>query len=979
MRAIVGIVGAVTACSGGGAKPTTPPSTNPVIADSSGSAATPLGPAKAIERPALIAAPLANDPTRTTVHRLSNGMTVYISPDPQEPSVVAHIAVRAGGRHDPRQSTGLAHYLEHMLFKGTPQLGTLDYAKEKPHLDKIAKLNAELRAPGVDRDRVLVEIDQETQAAAAYAVPNDLDQLYLRMGLTGLNATTTVDATVYSVEVPRNRMAQWARVEAQRFAEPVWRLFWPELEAVYEEKNISLDEPADRVYDVMVKALFPEHGYGWGGSVLGEVEHLKSPAYQDMEAFFARYYTPANMAILLAGDVDTSVLPLLEKELGSLKRPPGDAVAPGTLTKLAQRTELAVPVPSDEGVVLAWPAVAATHPDALALELMDAVLFDGESGLLARDLLLTQRVASARSELTAFREAGYYELSADALEGQSHAELEKLVRGVVDKLQRGEVSEVEIATAVLTLDVHRQRQLETNQGRMEVMEASFITGESWPEAISRTSRMRALTKADVVRVAKQYLTKEYLVVKKVKQAVSPPKITKPRITPVKLDPSRQTVFAKSVLALPVTPITPVALVESKDYERAMLPTGELITVRNQRNGLFALTFEYELGRADDRFACFAAGILEVAGAGQRSADQVARRLHELGLAFDTECTKTQTTFTLSGVDRNLEAGMEIVREWLAAPVLDAATVKARVATTLTDRANALETPQTIQTAQVELARYGADSEWLVVPTSKQLQNTTPAQLKKLLAGYLHLTHRTAYFGPRAREAVAAAITLGDGKVASRPPRSVKFRKPNAVFATHQDTAQTQIAIAWPRVPSSDADRAHGSVFSEYVAQLLYQEIREARGLAYSVYGWYGASARAQDASGIYAFAGVQADKTHDALDAMIAALRMPIDEKRLETAREAIAQNYRSERIAPRSIAGTVYAWQDQGEKADPRAARIQRTLAVDQAGLEQWQKAALAQPVIIAVIGNKQQITAAKLAKLAPVTWVPVAKLFGY
>ncbi|MEO8702040.1 MAG: insulinase family protein [Kofleriaceae bacterium] len=974
MGRLIAIVAVAAACGGGKARPT------PIEPPLAGSDTPPADTRpKAVETPVLVPAPLAGDPTKTTIHRLSNGMTVYLCPDPQEPSVVAHIAVRAGGRHDPKQSTGLAHYLEHMLFKGTPQLGTLDYAKEKPYLDKIAKLYAELRTPGVDRDRVLHDIDAETQNAAAYAIPNEMDQLYARMGLTNLNANTSSDATIYSVEVPRNRLAQWARVEAQRFANPVWRLFWPELEAVYEEKNISLDSPEDRVDDAMVKALFPSHGYGWGGSVLGEVEHLKSPAYQDMEAFFARYYTPGNMAILLAGDVDASVLPLLEKELGALKRPPGDAVEPGELTALAQRTELAVPVPSDEGVTLAWPAVAATHPDALALELMDAIVLDGESGMLARELLLTQKVASARASVTAFREAGYYELAADALDGQTHAELENLLLALVDKLQRGDFTEADLATAILTTDVQRQRQLETNQGRMEALEAAFITGESWTNAVTRIERLRALTKADVVRVAKQYLTKNYVLVKKVKQTVSPPKITKPGITPVKLEPSRQTAFAKSILAMPTQPIEPRALVETKDYERAQLPTGELIGVRNQRNGLFALTFEYDVGRADDRLTCLATSMLEVSGAGKRSAEEVARRLHELGLAFDVDCTKTRTTITLSGVDKNLEAGMAIARDALGAPVFDAATLKARIATVLTERANSIETPQTIQTAQAAFARYGADSDFLVVATNRQLQATTPAMLQKLLGRYLHLSHRTSYFGPRPMNAVLAAVTLGDGSIVTKPRRPIKHRKPGVAFATHQDTAQTQIVVAWPLAPTVDAARAAGAVFSEYAALLLYQEVREARGLAYSVSGYYETSPRSVDDAAVSAYAGVQADKVHDALDAMLAALRMPIDDKRLETARETIAQNYRSERIAPRAVAATVYAWQDQGEKSDPRAARVQRTLAVDAPALAQWLKTTLAQSAIVAVIGNKRAISDAKLKAIAPVTWVPIPKLFGY
>jgi predicted Zn-dependent peptidase len=972
---LLSIAVAVAACSGPGKQTTAP---GPEPAGSASGAGVVEGTPKAIETPALVATPLPNDPTKTTIHRLSNGMTVYLSPDSETPSIVIHLAVRAGGRHDPKQSTGLAHYLEHMLFKGTSTLGTLDFAKEKPHLEKIAALYGELRKPGSERERVLADIDAETQNAAGYAVPNELDQLYSRMGITELNAYTFNDATVYTVEVPKNRLAQWARVEAQRFIDPVFRLFWPELEAVYEEKNTALDDPAERVYEAFMKELFPRHGYGWGGSVLGEVEHLKSPAYQDMEAFFERYYTPGNMAILLAGDVDASVLPLLEKEFGAFKRPPGDAVDPGELVKLEKRTELEVPVPSDEGVLLVWPSVAATHPDALAIELMDRVVLDGEYGLLARELLITQKVASARSGASLFREAGCYELVADALDGQTHAELEQLLLGVVDKLQRGEFTDTDLATAVLTYEVESQQQLESNNGRMELMTQAFTLGEDWRDVVTKTERLRKISKAEIVRVAKQYLPKEYLVVKKVKRSTTPPKITKPGITPVKLDPSRQTVFAKSILAMPVNPIEPVMLVEGKDYERGTLPTGEVIAVKNKRNGLFALRFEYNFGRADDRLACLAINSLDLVGAGKRSAEDVARQLHELGVSLDTSCSKDETHIAIAGPDRNLEPALALLRERLVAPVFDDAAVKARIATVMTERANALATPDTIQTAQAQFARYGADSEHLVVPTNKQLQAAKPAQIKKLLGHYLRLTHRTAYFGPRAYKDVLAAVTFGDGKLATRL-RPRRYRKPNVAFATHQETAQTHISIVWPRKPTNDAERATGTLFSAYAGMLLYQEVREARGLAYSVFGSYHPGGRKIDDASVTTYAAVQADKTHDALAAILATLRQPVDDKRLEQSKETLAQNHRVERIAPRAIASVVYAWQDQGEKTDPRGARIHRTLAVDKPMLEQWLQAALAQPVIISLTGNRKQVDEAKLKPLAPLAWVPVNKLFGY
>ena len=932
---------------------------------------------RAIEAPPTLAAPLANDPTGTTIHRLSNGMTVYLSPDAQEPAIVAHIAVRAGSRHDPPHSTGLAHYLEHMVFKGTSQLGTLDYAKEKPHLDKIAALYADLRRPGADRDAILAAIDRETQASAAYAVPNELDQLYARIGITGLNAYTSDDATVYVARVPKNRVAQWARVEAARYADPVFRLFWPELEAVYEEKNRALDNPGRRVYETLQRALFPRHGYGTSSGI-GETEHLKNPAYQDMEAFFARYYTPQNMAILLAGDVDASVLPVLEQAFAGFRRPAGAAVEHGELTALAGRAEHTVLVPSVEGVVLAWQLVAATHPDRLALEVADLLLHDGTSGILSRELLLPQRVASAGSAPTFLREAGYYELSAAALEGQTHAQLEQLLLGLVGKLQRGEFTDAELGTAILHADLAFQRQLESNDGRMALLSDAFVNGEAWRDVVTRIERMRRVTRDDVMRVAKQYLGGNFLVVKRVKGAEAPPKITKPAITPVKLDPSRQSAFGRAILEMPVAPIEPVPVREGTDYRRGALRTGPLVTVPNPRNGLFAVRYDFDFGRRDDRLACLALELLRVSGAGGRTPEATARELHELGLVVDTTCGVDRSSLTLSGLDANLAKGVEIVRSYLLDASFDDKILKARVAATLTERANAVAAPQAVASAQLAFARYGADSDFLIVPTNAQLRAATPAQLRALLRRFMAQPHRTAYFGPRDHDAAAQAVVLGKGGP-KRARRPIVFRKPGAVFVTHQPTAQTHIHLTWPHGVMNDLDRAVGTLFSEYAGMLLYQEVREARGLAYTVRGYYLTGQRERDASSLYAYAGTQADKTHDALDAILETLRQPIDAARLVTAKEALAQAHRVARIPARSLAASVYLWEDQGEKADPRGPRTALALTVTAPLLEQWLAKALRSKVLVSITGDRKRLDDARLAALAPVTEVPVSKLFGY
>ena len=204
----------------------TPPAVTPLAEAEPAPAPNSAAIVAASNLPALLPAPLAGDAMGVTIHRLANGMTVYISTDREQPRISARIAVRAGSRNDPAESTGLAHYLEHMLFKGTGKLATLDIDKERPHLDRIAELYRELRATSAAdaRARILAELDAATQRSAAFAVPNEFVQLYASLGVTGVNAFTSNDQTVYIATVPSNRFAAWARVEAERFIDPQFRL-----------------------------------------------------------------------------------------------------------------------------------------------------------------------------------------------------------------------------------------------------------------------------------------------------------------------------------------------------------------------------------------------------------------------------------------------------------------------------------------------------------------------------------------------------------------------------------------------------------------------------------------------------------------------------------------------------------------------------------------------------------------------------------
>src|SRR5881394_1676501 len=266
----------------------------------------------------------SKDPMAVQIYELDNGLKVYLTENHETPRFEAQIAVRACSKNDPPESTGLAHYLEHMLFKGTTRIGTLDYEKEKPHLDRILELY-ERHFHETDpekRKAIYAEINRESQAAAQYEIPNEMDKLYKAMGEEGLNAHTYHEETVYQVNLPANRIEQWAMIESERFQHPVFRLFQPELEIVYEEKNRTLDNKEAVIEFAVNKLLFKKHPYGQQ-TTIGEVEHLKNPSLSNVLAFYKKYYVPGNMAIVISGDINTrDTIKLIDKYFSTSKAEP---------------------------------------------------------------------------------------------------------------------------------------------------------------------------------------------------------------------------------------------------------------------------------------------------------------------------------------------------------------------------------------------------------------------------------------------------------------------------------------------------------------------------------------------------------------------------------------------------------------------------------------------------------------------------------
>ena len=241
---------------------------------------------------------VSGDMMQTRIYTLDNGLRVYLSVNPEKPRIQTYIAVRTGSKNDPAETTGLAHYLEHLMFKGTKQFGTNNPTAEAPLLDQIEQRYEAYRklTDPAARKQAYHEIDSVSQVAAQYFIPNEYDKLMAAIGAEGTNAYTSNDVTCYTEDIPSNEIDNWAKIQADRFQNMVIRGFHTELEAVYEEYNIGLTSDSRKLFAALCKMLWPNHPYGTR-TTIGTQEHLKNPSITNIKNYFNKWYRPNNVAI----------------------------------------------------------------------------------------------------------------------------------------------------------------------------------------------------------------------------------------------------------------------------------------------------------------------------------------------------------------------------------------------------------------------------------------------------------------------------------------------------------------------------------------------------------------------------------------------------------------------------------------------------------------------------------------------------------
>ena len=940
----------------------------------------------------LVNEPDPADPMAVSIYELSNGLQVHLTENHESPRFYAEISVRAGSKMDPAESTGLAHYLEHLLFKGTQKLGTLNYEQERVHMDKIAELYQQHfnETDPEKRAGIYAQINEESVLASAFTVPNEMDRIYSAMGATDLNAHTWHEETVYKVGLPANRLEHWALLESERFVNPVFRLFQTELETVYEEMNRTLDNKERLIGMAVEKQVFKQHPYGQQPTI-GTVEHLKNPSLKNILDYFNTFYVPNNMAIMISGDIQKDqAIQVIDKYFSGWQRKELPAAKTWDEPALQGREFLSVNFPGEEKVVIEFRTAAKLHEDAEPLLLLDMILDNANAGLINLNLNQQQRVRQAGASPSQYNDYGTEELWGIPKEGQTLEEVEKLLLEQIELVKQGKFEDWLLPAIITDYKKMRKAGLEADESRVAMMRDAWIAHEDWPHAVAQIDRMEKLTKEDVVRVANRYFGENFVVGYRRDAAQELPKIVKPPLAALEIDPTRQSDFGKQVLALPFEPIEPEFVQTGKDYQKTDFAEGiQLYHAPNPINDLFTFSINIEFGTFEDNKISTAAALLNKSGTQKFSAEELKKEWYKLGTDFGIGAGDNETTLSLSGLDENFEASIGLLMDLMRTPSAPEETLSELKNIILVERADAKKQVPSIAAAVVQYNRFGQESVFLRALPAEELKALTVEQLHAVTRGLLDYKHVISYTGSKSMDEVVAALKKfhdADKQLKDPPPyRYLRARAPEAteIYFFSKEAAQANIRLELGTIDYNEAlypaIELYNSYFAGGMAGIVFQELREARALAYSAGARYLPGYRAKDQDLMLGAIQSQADKTAEATAAFVELLdKLPVSEERFAMAKDSLINEYRTGKISFRGVIDAVRAWERHGLEPDPRQQRFE---AIQQATLQTVLDFHAAQiggkPKLVSIVGDGAKIDQEQLKTLGTIKPVTLEEIF--
>jgi len=948
----------------------------------------------------IILAAASTNAMEVSEFKLDNGLTVILNPNPEASEVFGVVGVKAGSYNEPFEATGLAHYLEHVIFKGTQEMGTTNWEAEKPYYEKIIQRFEDLRATDDEeaKQAIIKDINQLSIEAGKYTVSNDFANLIQGIGGTNLNAGTSYDYTVFYNSFPSFQLERWVELYAHRFQNTVFRGFQAELENVYEEKNMYSDDPFSVLGEMYQEALFGKEN-PYGRSIIGYTDHLKNPSLKKLIEFYDTYYVPSNMVLVLSGKFDPAeAQPMIEKAFGQWenKTVPEPTVYP---TKTFEGSEV-VKVKSSPLPVSFWsyPTVAVGHKDETPLELMTEILSNGnQTGLLDKlaldgDLLQIVAYSDTRKYAGNVTIQAIPTFNMDLYKFNSISSAEKLINKQLEKLKAGDFEDwlLESVKAKLLMDFELMQ--ESPSSAAMSLAQLFLNEEGLDYLDNYPAEVAAITKDDIVRVANTYLGDDYLQFYSLEGSTPKDKIKKPDIDPIVPSAGQKSKFAEYLQTVPMGELEEDFVAIGEDVKIGQLAEGvKLFYTPNPMNDIFSLDIKFGVGSQEIPAIGLATSLMNSAGImALYEPQELKEEFSKLGCSYAFYNDDSYTYVSLQGKEANLEEACRLLAKLYLMPALDEKQFDRVLSSAISSRYTEKKTKDEQFSALVNYIRYGDNSPQLNRLSTDEIKALT---ISSLAAKFIEATHYETsvhYVGKMPldefKTVINRSLPFPAGLKDSPSPyvRPVTTPEERTIyFINNKEASQSDIILFAKGENYSLDQRPEFDAFNQYFSGgfngLVMQELRELRSFAYSAGASYVSPQLPDHPAYFIGSIGTQKDKAADALREFLVLIdEMPEKPERMDNIKHYLEQAALSSKPNFRRLSANVEYWQTLGYSDDPNKTLIPRYKEMTFEDILTFYNAHLkGKDLSIAIVGNKKEIDMDALKAIAKIQNVSASKLF--
>lgn len=912
---------------------------------------------------------VSNDRYGVRTYQLANGLKVFLAQNDEAPAIETFIAVKTGSNRDPKDNTGLAHYLEHMMFKGTSKIGSANWEKEKPLLAQISNLYEAHKSEQnpEQKKEIYRQIDNLSQEAAQYAIPNEYDKLLSSIGATGTNAHTWLDETIYKNHIPKTELEKWLKIEKERFSELTLRLFHTELESVYEEFNRAQDNDGRLVNYELMDALFPTHPNGQQ-TTLGKAEHLKNPSMEAIHEYFNYFYVSNNMAMILVGDLDFEETILrIDEYFGKLKPvdfPQKEKIVEKPMTNIVKRT---VKSPAMARVQLAWRTDSFGTREAKLAEICTNILSNaGDVGLIDINLNQKQKTLSAGAYSMAFKEYGYVSLVAIPKENQTLDEAKNLLLQQIDFIKKGDFPDWILTAIFNDMKLQRQKSWDTSKGLASTLYDNFIKNRNWQEELEEMSEIQQIKKEEVIDFAQSFFKENYAIVYKEQgENESLIRVENPKITPIQINRDENSAFFEEINQMKTAAIQPEFIDYQKEIQETEIKEHSISFVENKYNDIAQVNFIFPFGKDNDVSWSHAFMVVDYLGTSTMKGEEIKAKFYQLGVNQNFRIADTHISLMLSGLEENINQAIRLLFDYFKDLQPDDEIYENIVQTVMEARMYHKNDKNKILKSLLDYAKFGKVSKLKNIVSEETLKTTKCEVLTKKISTVFQYPYEVFYYGKN-REDFKNTFQ----EIAEKPsldfPKAKDFPQPQTqgkIYFVEYDMVQSEMMKVGRASEVNPYEFGFVNVFNEYfgrgLSSIVFQELRESRSLAYSAYVSYVASNYEGKHNYIQSYIGTQPDKLQQANDAIHELLTdFPLIPSQFENAKQTMLKKIATGRINRQQVFFKHYNLKKLGINHDLRKDIYQQIENLTLENLHQFYQREIKNTMYNTVLlGNKEQV----------------------